>query len=175
VDLHVLESAEPVQMHHRLADVRHAERLADARVDEFDERRIVELPALELHTDRGDRLVDVGGNILRTERRRACRRQDGDREEAALTAEATRQRRSKHALTLTSGNLVFVPRQHPETIALIDFEQHDLIARRRAEAACRSVQSDAPGDRHLGRREPQRLCGRIHEQRRELERHADVC
>ena len=62
IDLHVLVKAEAEEVRHALAHVDHRKRRAGARLDDFDELRVLQRGALQLQPDLDDVLADVIGN-----------------------------------------------------------------------------------------------------------------
>ena len=132
VDLNVLEAAETVKVRDGFAHVAHQEGLADTRLDEIHERRLGR--ALTFHVDRD--VADCPADVLGGRRLLAAH---GRRHEQ--TGRSTRswsQSASEAAANPEiDGELpVAVLREHPaDPVALVVFENDDLVADGRAERA----------------------------------------
>ena len=173
---HVLEAAEADEVIDGRAHSQHRQRLADARFDQLEHRRIRQRHARDFDAHVGDGAAEVllgaralGAGSTATQQRRPRsgeqRRQQPRASERVPLADFERV------------GAVLVLRQHPrQRVALVELEQDDLVARRRRQAARVGQEDavrDALADRDARRRvevEARRLLIRIVQQRRDLER-----
>ena len=63
IDAHIVEPSEAEEMRDALAHVEHRQRIADARFDHLDERRLRGVAAVEHEPDGGNRLPEVVGDL----------------------------------------------------------------------------------------------------------------